>query len=94
VHRRLLNDDSVGEHLNETGQFGDGLIVRGSNLLVVDTIENSAKIHRSVGEEMLLPAMMIFHRGTTTPEEYAQSYNTEVSVQSFTIQLPCDVLFS
>ena len=81
VHRRLLNDDSVGEHLNETGQFGDGLIVRGTNLLVVDTIENSARIHRSVGEEMLLPAMMIFHRSTITPEEYVQSYNTEVSIQ-------------
>ncbi|XP_065891997.1 lysosomal alpha-mannosidase-like [Dysidea avara] len=89
VHRRLLNDDSVGEHLNETGQFGDGLIVRGTNLLVVDTIENSARIHRSVGEEMLLPAMMIFHRSTITPEEYVQSYNTEY--KGLATELPANV---
>jgi len=84
----------VLEHLNETGQFGDGLIVRGTNLLVVDTIENSARIHRSVGERVFLPAMKIFHRGTTTPEEYTQSYNVEVGIESLMVLLCCGDLFS
>ena len=80
MHKRLLHDDSVGEHLNETGQFGDGLIVRGTHLLVVDSIENSARLHRDLGERMLLPAALMFHKSVdTTPSQYIQAYNTKVS---------------
>ena len=76
----MLHDDSVGEHLNETGQFGEGLIVRGTHLLVVDNIENSARIHRDLAERMLLPATLMFHRNdATTPSEYMQAYNIDVS---------------
>ena len=82
MHRRLLHDDSVGEHLNETGQFGDGLIVRGTHLLVVDSIENSARTHRDLGKRMLLPATMMFHKSVgMSPDRYVQAYNTNVSQQ-------------
>ena len=76
----MLHDDSVGEHLNETGQFGDGLIVRGTHFLVVDNIENSTRLHRDLGERMLLPATLMFHKSDdTTPNEYIQAYSTDVS---------------
>ena len=76
----MLHDDSVGEHLNETGQFGDGLIVRGTHLLVIDSIENSVRLHRDLGERMLLPASLMFHKSDdSTPHEYMQEYNTDVS---------------
>ena len=77
-----MHDDSVGEHLNETGQFGDGLIVRGTHLLVVDSIENSARIQRDLGERMLLPTSLMFHKSVgMTPNKYAQTYNMNVSQQ-------------
>lgn len=80
--------------MNETGQFGDGLIVRGTHLLVVDNIENSARIHRDLGERMLLPAMLMFHKSVdTTPNEYVQTYNTDVS-KSIIVVLHILYLFS
>ena len=76
----MLHDDSVGEHLNETGQFDDGLIVRGTHILVIDSVENSARLHRDLGERMLLPASLMFHKSDdSTPHEYMQEYNTDVS---------------
>ena len=56
LHRRDLADDGfgVGEALNEPGQFGDGLIVRGKHWILNTTISESARKHRLAAEEMML----------------------------------------
>uniref|UniRef100_H2Z3Z4 Alpha-mannosidase n=2 Tax=Ciona savignyi TaxID=51511 RepID=H2Z3Z4_CIOSA len=60
VHRRLLGEDSKGvaEPLNETGQFGDGLITRGKHWLLLDTVTSSAKQHRLLGEEAFMSPLV------------------------------------
>lgn len=48
LHRRILTDDHLGvsEPLNEPGVDGKGLIVKGKFYVILDKIENSARIHR------------------------------------------------
>ena len=52
VHRRLLYDDfkGLGEALNEKGQFGEGLIVRGYHYVLLDNYQNSTFYHRTLGQ--------------------------------------------
>ena len=47
----MLYSDSrgVGEALNETGQFGDGLIIRGRHIVVLDDYNRSTEYHRILG---------------------------------------------
>ena len=40
----------MGEPLNETGQFGDGLIVRGRHFVILDNFMNSTIYHRVLGQ--------------------------------------------
>jgi lysosomal alpha-mannosidase len=84
VHRRLQHDDGrgVGEPLNETGQFGTGLIIRGRHWVVLDTVEESAAIHRILGEQLLLRPTLVFHQDSTPVSEYTRKYNTEYSFSS------------
>lgn len=62
VHRRLFHDDSrgVGEALNEPGQFGDGLIIRGKHYLLLDTVNKSSTAHRLLGEQLMLEPQLAF----------------------------------
>jgi len=65
----------VGEPLNEPGQFGDGLIARGKHLLLVDKIENSGKLHRQLGERLLLPATILIHNNREPISDFSKNYN-------------------
>ena len=60
VHRRTLHDDwrGVGEALNETGQFGEGLIIRGKHYLLLKPIQDVR--HRSLGEEIMMSPLLAF----------------------------------
>ena len=77
VHRRLLVDDrrGVGEPLNESGVFGDGLIIRGRHWVVFDTVQNSSATHRLLGEQLLLRPTLAFHRDRRSPSDYNKNYN-------------------
>ena len=72
LHRRDLADDGfgVGEALNEPGQFGDGLIVRGKHWILNTTISESAKAHRLAAEEMMLKPIVIFHTVNENPGQF------------------------
>ena len=61
VHRRTLRDDwrGVGEPLNELGQFGDGLIIRGKHYLLLKPVKNTR--HRFLGEEIMMSPVLAFN---------------------------------
>ena len=81
VHRRCLYDDGrgVGEPLNETGQFGDGLIIRGKHVVLLDNIENSTVYHRIVAEALMMEPVHGVQPSTDSPSDYVQKYYTNVS---------------
>ena len=60
LHRRLLHDDflGVGEALNEPGLNGKGLIVRGVQKLLLNKPEDAAKLHRELGEEIMISPLI------------------------------------
>ena len=62
IHCRCLHDDRRGlsEALNETGQFGDGLIIRGIHHILFDTVQNSTYWHRMLGERMVMEPILLF----------------------------------
>ena len=80
----------MGEPLNEDGQFGDGLIARGKHLLLVDKIENSGKLHRQLGERLLLPPTILIHNGSESISDFSKNYNGMVNIATITcIVLRC-----
>uniref|UniRef100_S4RY66 Alpha-mannosidase n=1 Tax=Petromyzon marinus TaxID=7757 RepID=S4RY66_PETMA len=62
LHRRLLYDDhrGVDEALNEPGVWGNGLVVRGRHLLVLEAPARSAALHRPLAQaEFMAPMPLI-----------------------------------
>ncbi|XP_072039219.1 lysosomal alpha-mannosidase-like [Amphiura filiformis] len=54
VHRRSVHGGVKNEALNETGQFGDGLIVRGSHYIFVSPVKSTARLHRDYAERLFM----------------------------------------
>ncbi|KAM5170378.1 lysosomal alpha-mannosidase [Mantella aurantiaca] len=81
VHRRLLYDDyrGVGEALLEPGQYGEGLVVRGKHLLILDTPEASADIHRKLALQQYLSPQMVFSAGQGAPYRKHQGPTNQFS---------------
>ena len=79
VHRRLLHDDKrgVGEPLNETGVSGDGLIIRGKHLLMLDTVDDSAYAQRMMAEELMMIPELSF---TSNDGLQLSDYNLKVMI--------------
>nr|XP_054773822.1 lysosomal alpha-mannosidase-like isoform X1 [Lytechinus pictus] len=73
IHRRILKDDNrgVGEPLNETGQFGDGLMVRGTHTVTLTTPKKAAYIQRTLGEELYMKPY--FYVSTATGDQFPMS---------------------
>ena len=71
LHRRTLGEDGkgVGEALNETGQFGDGLITRGKHYLLFDTVKSSAKQHRLLAGQVFLQPLVAFQNSSESKNE-------------------------
>ncbi|XP_046584534.1 lysosomal alpha-mannosidase-like isoform X4 [Haliotis rubra] len=91
LHRRLLKDDArgVGEPLNETGADGKGLIVRGYNYVFLDTIADSARLHRDLGERLFMAPSMSF---TNVQMKYADwSKNFRTNWSGLKRELPANV---
>ena len=68
----------MGEPLCEPGDTGQGLVVRGTHVVVLDNAANSALIHRAIGETMLVGPIFAFVPSAYSYSEVAESYNTEV----------------
>ena len=62
LHRRILNDDSLGvsEPLNELGVDGKGLVVKGTTNVIFDTIVNSGRLHRELALAVNNKPVLIF----------------------------------
>jgi lysosomal alpha-mannosidase len=76
VHRRMFHDDGrgVGEPLNETGQFGDGLVVRGRHFVILDNFINSTIYHRTLGETLLLTPQAALTASDATYDDWVKKY--------------------
>ena len=61
IHRRLLHDGVAGEPLNELGYNNTaGLVVRGKHRLLIDSIEESEKVHPEASVDMFLTPQLAF----------------------------------
>lgn len=87
VHRRLLHDDNRGvdEPLMELGQYGEGLVVRGKHLLVLDTPEASADVHRKLALQQYLSPQIIISTGQGAPYRSHQRSINQVIAINFSI---------
>ena len=85
VHRRILADDwkGVEEPLNETGQFGDGLIVRGKHYLLLTSPSKAAYYHRTLAEEIYMAPSIMLMEGD---EEWSDKFNSTVSKVSIEVE--------
>ncbi|NWW41924.1 MA2B1 mannosidase, partial [Panurus biarmicus] len=65
VHRRLLKDDNrgLGEPLDEPGDDGRGLVVRGRHLVLLDTAAAAPDLHRPLAQEMVTPPYVVLTPG-------------------------------
>ena len=78
IHRRLFHDDSrgVGEPLNETGQFGDGLIIRGSHHMLLTPVSEAAREHRTLGERLYMAPSIVFTENKVA--NWSSAYHVQV----------------
>ena len=50
----------------------------GKHNVIVDTINQSAKVHRLLGEKMLLPPTILIHDSSEAITDFNNNYNSEV----------------
>ncbi|XP_063787232.1 lysosomal alpha-mannosidase [Pseudophryne corroboree] len=81
VHRRLLFDDfrGVGEALLETGPNGEGLVVRGRQLLFLDSPKDSADLHRTLALQEYMSPQIILSSGEGVPYRSHQGLSMQFS---------------
>jgi len=83
VHRRHVLEGVTKnrEVLNETA-YGVGLTVRGTHLLLLSSISESAKLTRSLSHQMYKQPQISFIPTSLSFREWSRSYNMEVSGSS------------
>jgi lysosomal alpha-mannosidase len=86
IHRRILNDDSlgVGEALNESA-FGEGLVVRGRHMLIVEPPATSAAIHRISSQRLYMHPLASFALTQLSYANYSASYRQTWSALTDTL---------
>jgi lysosomal alpha-mannosidase len=90
LHRRLLHDDSRGvrEPLNETA-FGEGLVIRGRHILIVEPPASSALYHRVGSQRLYMNPLPTFALTQQTYDAYSAAYRQTWS--ALTGSLPLNV---
>ncbi|XP_070572085.1 lysosomal alpha-mannosidase-like isoform X2 [Ptychodera flava] len=93
IHRRLLHNSGGGlnEALNETGQYGDGLIVRGKHYVILEKPGKSAKVHRPLGLQVFAkPTLLFSHLVPDWRSKYYTKYsylNTSLPINGHLLTL-------
>ncbi|UYV68491.1 MAN2B1 [Cordylochernes scorpioides] len=84
VHRRLLYDDGfgVGEPLNEPGENGKGLVVRGTHYLTLTSPEQGAVLQRETARQLRDQPRLTFALLTSSIPNYLTNYCTRWSALS------------
>lgn len=90
LHRRLLHDDrlGVGEPLNETA-YGEGLVVRGKHVLIVQPPATSALYHRVASQNLYMHPLATYSLTQQTYDTYSTAYRQTWS--AITDALPLNV---
>lgn len=80
LHRRLFYDDNfgVGEALDELGDTGQGLVVRGRHWIIMESPEDSARLHRPLAFELYNSPLITFAERKMAPSDYIRAFITEV----------------
>jgi len=75
LHRRTLNDDSlgIGEPLNESA-FDQGLVVRGRHFLIVEQPASSARLHRVNAQCLYMHPLATFGLTQQTYADYSAAF--------------------
>lgn len=76
IHRRLVYDDSLGvdEPLNETA-YGQGLVLQGKHVLVIEPPESSALYHRAVAQSLFMNPLNTYALPKLPYTNYSNSYH-------------------
>jgi lysosomal alpha-mannosidase len=93
IHRRLLYDDrfGVGEALNETA-YGEGLVVRGRHVLVVQPPASSALIHRVDSQQLYMSPLATYSLTKQNYADYSAAYRQTWSALMDTLPLNVHLL--
>ena len=90
LHRKIVYDDAYGkENLNQLGEDGKGLVVRGHYLLV-SSKSDRAKLHTNLLQQLYQKPLITFSNLNITKHDYFAKYNTIYSY--LTDSLPPNVL--
>uniref|UniRef100_A0A0R3RR01 Glyco_hydro_38C domain-containing protein n=1 Tax=Elaeophora elaphi TaxID=1147741 RepID=A0A0R3RR01_9BILA len=94
LHRRLFYDDNfgVGEALDELGNSGQGLVVRGRHWIIMESPEDSAKLHRPLAFELYHSPLITFAERKMTPFDYGRAFITEYSALNRSLSPAINVL--
>ncbi|CAF1071518.1 unnamed protein product [Rotaria sordida] len=94
IHRRIPNSDpssAMTEPLNETA-FGKGLVVRGKHLVIIDTPNNSALIHRTNAQQFYMQPISTFALTNISYAHYSTNYRQTWSGLADTMPLNLHLL--
>lgn len=93
VHRRLIYDDARGvkEPLNETA-FGQGLVVRGRHILLLETPATSAFYHRIASQRFYMHPLATFALPHSSYMNYSATYRQTWSALNDTLPLNVHLL--
>ncbi|EJW83317.1 hypothetical protein WUBG_05771, partial [Wuchereria bancrofti] len=94
LHRRLFYDDNfgVGEALDELGDTGQGLVVRGRHWIIIESPENSSKHHRPLAFELYNSPLIMFAERKMAPWDYGRAFVAEYSALNRPLPLAINVL--
>ena len=94
LHRRILYDDSMGvdEALNETA-YGKGLVVKGKHILVVDRPADSARLHRTMAQQLYMHPLATYALpNTSSYTAYSKLFRPNWTALSDTLPLNVHLL--